>query len=334
MSADQRVKFRHLQCFLEVARQQSVVKAAATLCVTQPAVSKTIRELEEVLGVALFERRGRGVVLTRFGEVFLRYAGASVTALRQGVDSITQARAKGGMAIKVGALPTVSTTVMPLAVRLFKQENIGTLVRVITGQNSVLLSQLRTGDLDLVVGRLADPDLMMGLSFEHLYSERVCFVVRPGHPLLKEKPFDLARIAHHTVLMPTEGSIIRPLVDRFLITHGIASLSDQIETVSMAFGRRYTRMTDAVWIISRGVVLDDLADGVLAQLPVETDSTNGPVGLTTRSDTPPSLPSVMLMHTIREAAARQGRVTSAGARDQAPDRETAAPARAARHRRL
>lgn len=305
MSLDRRVKYRHLQCFLEIARQRSVVKAAAALSVTQPAVSKTIRELEELLGVALFERRGRGVALTRFGDVFLRYAGASVTALRQGIDSITQARASGGMAIKVGALPTVSTRVMPLAVSLFKQENTGTIVRVVTGENSVLLSQLRTGDLDLVVGRLADPELMTGLSFEHLYSERVSFVVRPGHPLLRETPFTLAGLTRFTVLMPTEGSIIRPLVDRFFVAHGAAAIPDQIETVSMAFGRRYTRMTDAVWIISRGVIADDLADGVLAELPVESEETTGPVGLTTRADSPPSPPAVILMQTIREAARKR-----------------------------
>ncbi|HEX6093141.1 MAG TPA: pca operon transcription factor PcaQ [Dongiaceae bacterium] len=305
MAIDQRVKYRHIQCFLEVARQQSVVKAAAALSVTQPAVSKTILELEELLGVALFERRGRGVALTRFGEVFLRYAGASITALRQGIDSITQARTKGGMAIKVGALPTVSTRVMPTAVQLFKQENMGTVVRVITGANSVLLSQLRTGDLDLVVGRLADPDLMTGLSFEHLYSETVSFIVRPGHPLLALKPFDLRKFTEYTVLMPTEGAIIRPMVDRFLIANGIATVPDQIETVSMAFGRRYIRMTDAVWIISRGVVADDIDDGVLAELPVATQEITGPVGLTTRADIPASLPAVMLMQTIREAARTQ-----------------------------
>jgi LysR family pca operon transcriptional activator len=214
------------------------------------------------------------------------------------------------MAIKVGALPTVSTRVMPLAVRLFKQENMGTVVRVVTGENSVLLSQLRTGDLDLVVGRLADPELMKGLSFEHLYSERVSFVVRPDHPLLRAKPFNLAGFTRYTVLMPTEGSIIRPLVDRFFVAHGIASIPDQIETVSMAFGRRYTRMTDAVWIISRGVIADDLADGVLAELPVQTAETTGPVGLTTRADMPPSLSSVMLMQTIREAAGKRAMADS------------------------
>jgi LysR family pca operon transcriptional activator len=204
---------------------------------------------------------------------------------------------------------------------------------VVTGQNSVLLSQLRTGDLDLVVGRLADPDLMTGLSFEHLYSEIVSFIVRPGHPLLKLKPFDLRKFTEYTVLMPPEGAIIRPMVDRFLIANGIATVPDQIETVAMAFGRRYTRTTDAVWIISRGVVADDIDDGVLAELPVATQGTTGPVGLTTRADIPPSLPAVMLMQTIREAAAKQEGLTSAGARDRVPARETTAPAKAAQYRR-
>lgn len=86
---DSRIKFRHLQTFLEVARQKSVMKAASILHISQPAVTKTIRELEEALGVAVFEREGRGIRITRYGEVFLRYAGAAITALRQGIDSVT-----------------------------------------------------------------------------------------------------------------------------------------------------------------------------------------------------------------------------------------------------
>ncbi|MGO6901264.1 LysR family transcriptional regulator, partial [Rhizobium ruizarguesonis] len=86
---DSRVKFRHLQTFVEVARQKSVMKAAELLHVSQPAVTKTIRELEQVLGVDVFERDGRGIKITRYGEVFLRHAGAALTALRQGLDSVS-----------------------------------------------------------------------------------------------------------------------------------------------------------------------------------------------------------------------------------------------------
>lgn len=69
---DQRIKFRHLQTFVEVARQKSVIRASEILHVSQPAVTKTIRELEDILGVSLFDREGRGIRISRYGEVFLR----------------------------------------------------------------------------------------------------------------------------------------------------------------------------------------------------------------------------------------------------------------------
>ncbi len=140
---DARVKFRHLLTFVEVARQKSVVKAAELLHVTQPAVTKTIRELEEVLGVAVFEREGRGIKITRYGEVFLRHAGAALTALRQGLDSVSQELSGGGPPIRIGALPTVSTRIMPGAITLFLKEKTGTCIQIDTGENAVRLEHLR-----------------------------------------------------------------------------------------------------------------------------------------------------------------------------------------------
>lgn len=302
MILDSRIKFRHLQCFLEVSRQGSVNKAAMTLAVSQPAVSKTLRELENTLNVKLFDRIGRGIQLTRFGEVFLRYAGASVTALRQGVESIAQARESGGLTIAVGTLPTVSSSILPRAVKKFRQDATGAVVRVITGENEVLRSLLRVGELDLVVGRLSSPENMTGLAFEHLFSDRIGFFVRPQHPLLSPEPFNLAAIIGYTVLMPTKGAVIRPVVEQFLSANGLPIPPDHLETVSPVFGRSYTRNSDAIWIISSGVVSEDVADGLLFALPVDTSETIGPVGLTTRADTPLSLPALMLMQAIRDTA--------------------------------
>lgn len=296
-----RVKYRHLQTFVEVARQGSVVKAADHLNISQPAVTKTIRELEEVLGVVLFEREGRGIRITRPGEVFLRHAAASLTALRQGIDSVSQELLDNVPPVRIGALPTVSTRIMPRAMALFLEEQTRSRIKIVTGENSVLLEQLRMGDLDLVVGRLAAPEKMTGFSFEHLYSEKVLFVVRAGHPLLAGGSV-FNGLGDYPVLMPTRGSIIRPFVEQFLIANGVAALPTQVETVSDAFGRAFVRSSDAIWIISSGVVAGDIADGVLAALPIDTSETKGPVGLTLRTDAPPSLPLSILMQTIRQAA--------------------------------
>ncbi|KAA3515513.1 pca operon transcription factor PcaQ [Agrobacterium rosae] len=299
---DARLKFRHIQTFVEIARHKSVAQAAAVLRISQPAVTKTVRELEDVLGVALLERDGRGIKLSRYGEIFLKHAGATMTALRQAVDSVSQDAAKVGLPVRIGALPTVSVSIMPKAMASFLKEDTGSTVKIVTGENAVLLEQLRVGELDLVVGRLATPEKMSGFSFEHLYSERVRFVVRADHPLLAESRSIFERLHEFPVLTPTHNSVIGPVVDQFLLAHGVAPLPTRIETVSDAFGRAFLRMSDAIWIISEGVVAADIADGTLAMLPLDTADTSGPVGLTMRADTQPSLPLALLMQTIRETA--------------------------------
>jgi LysR family pca operon transcriptional activator len=305
MSSTGRVRFRHLRTFLEVSRQKSVARAAETLCVSQPAVTKTLRELEAALGVAVVERDGRGIRVTRAGEIFLRHAGAAVTALREGIESVTRDGAAAGRPIRVGALPTVSAHIMPAAMRIFLKEDTGAAIKIVTGENAVLLDQLRAGALDLVVGRLAAPEKMTGFFFEHLYSEQVRFVVRAGHPLLARGVDAFALLGGFPVLMPTRESVIRPYVDRFFITNGITPPPTAIETVSDSFGRAFLRQSDAVWIISSGVVADELASGAFVALPFDTDETKGPVGLTMRTDTAPSPAFSLLLQAIREAARNQ-----------------------------
>lgn len=297
---DPRIKLRHIVCFLEVARCKSVVGAADSLNISQPAATKTIQELEQTLESALFDRSRRKLVLTGYGEVFYRFASTSIAALRQGVDAA--GGAEQAAFVKVGALPTVSARILPAAVRAFTETNSGVRVRVVTGPNDYLLSLLRTGDADLVIGRMAEPQTMLGLSFEHLYFERVTFVVRPGHPLLSVRHFDLSMIDNYQILTPTSGSVIHPIVERMLWAHGLTQLRNEVETVSDAFGRAYVRQSDAIWIISEGVVDEDVAEGHLALLPVDTSETLGPVGLTTRADTAQSLAAASLMDAVRQTA--------------------------------
>ena len=299
---ENRIKYRHLQCFLEVTRLGSFIKAADSLALTQPAVSKKIKELEDILGVQLLERNKKGVELTSFGNVFLEYASTSVAALREGRERLELAQKKGVNTISIGVLPTVATSILPKAVKLFRQARMDVRLHLVSSPNSQLMSQLRVGELDLVVGRLGLPEDMSGLSFQHLYSEQVAFCVRTSHPLLQASNFKLSDIGQYTVLYPPKGSITAPYVDRFLLSQGVTNLEDRIDTVSDSFGKEFIRNNDAIWIISRGVVAREISDNELAELPVESKETLGPVGLTTRADANISISLQLFINAVRETA--------------------------------
>lgn len=282
---DRRIKFRHLDAFSAIARARSFKIAAEQLNLTQPAISKTLKELEDILGVVVMERSRSGVSLTPQGEVFLQFSEQSTAALRHGIRSIQGTDSIAGQ-LRLGALPSVASSLLPEAVMNFTAQSPNTLVEIHEGPHLDLTSRLRSGGLDLVVGRLGKPDTMVGLSFQQLYTESVVIVANLQSPALQlQDPADLAAFR---VLYPPKDSAIRPLIARLLIAQGVPLFNNRIETASPAFGRAVTLADPkTVWIISKGVVADDIEAGNLMMLDIELASTEGAVGLMSRADEVP-----------------------------------------------
>lgn len=299
---DRRIKFRHIQCFVEIVRHKSMKRAAEGLFLTQPAISRTLKELEDSLGTTLLLRNRAGVTLTREGEVFLHFAEMSVASLQQGIDGVEQLGRAGKTSLAVGALPSVAARLMPDVAREFAELAPEVTLEITDGPHGYLVDLLRLGGLDLVVGRLGQPETMKGISFTQLYNEYVEFVVRKGHPLLQNP--DIRRIGEWPVVMPSSASAIRPLVERLLIAHGIGEIPSRVESVSGAFGRNFTRSSDAIWIISAGVVANEISDGLLVRLPFDTAMTVGPVGLMTRSEHQPTPASRLLHRAVNSVVAQ------------------------------
>ncbi len=285
MNILRRLKLRHLETFVEVARQKSVSRAAENLNLTQPAVTRTIRELEGICGKPLVEKDGRGIRISSYGEVFLRYAGSSLAAARGGINALAELSLAEGPLIRLGALPTVSATVLPVAVARYLASGLQNRLSVVTGENRVLLDQLRVGELDLVMGRLPALENMQGLVFEPLFRDKVIFAVHAGHPLARRDGFAVDALNDYPVLVPTRQSIIRPFVDRLFIEQGISQPIKAIETVSDSFGHAFVRRYRAIWVISRGVVATEIDSGEFVALPIDTESTLGSVGLNIRAQT-------------------------------------------------
>ena len=227
---DRRIKFRHIQCFVEIAQERSLKLAADKLSLTQPAISKTLKELEEIIGATLMTRNRAGIALTKQGKVFLHFAQISLASLQQGLDGVEKEGDRARAVLKVGALPSVAASFMPPVIREFSELAPDVLMQIRDGPHGYLIERLKLGELDLVIGRLGRPESMEGVSFTQLYSEQVDLVVRTGHPFL-EKP-DLKRIVDWPVIYPPEEAAIRPLVERFMIANGVGDIPNKIETVS------------------------------------------------------------------------------------------------------
>jgi len=295
-----RIRLRHLQCFLAVAQHGNLKRAAQALSITQPAVTKTLHELEDLLGAPLFVRGRKGAVLTAPAEAFMRHAHASVNALTQAVDSVLHGAEVA--ALRLGVLPTVAVAFLPAVTARFVAAHPLVPLRVTTGRNSHLLEQLRSRELDAVIGRLSDPDLMAGLSFEHLYAEPMVIVHRPGHPLAgASAPQALAGLATHPLVLPLAGTLIRQVADGFLARHGLSPAAGVVETLDASFARALVLRGDNLWFTPSGAALPELQAGTVARLPV-TITPDEPVGLMQRTESPPNPALAAWVDAVREQA--------------------------------
>ena len=299
--ADGRVKFRHLQCFLAVAQLGGVQKAAESLSITQPAVSKTIAELESILGVKLFERGRHGAQPTREAQLFIPHANACVLALRQGVGLLAREGGAAAATLEIGMLPTVAASLAPALMKALAARWPRIVVRIATAANAELLERLKAGAIECAIGRLSEPERMIGLAFEQLYNEPLVAVVRAGHPLLASTA-PAAELARYPVVLPPFGTLIRQSAEQLLGACGAPPLDSFIEVLSVSVARALTLENDAVWFVPLYAAEYDLSAGALARLPLPSAGTDEPVGLVLRTDAQPTPVARTLIDAVREIA--------------------------------
>ncbi|MEI4472136.1 pca operon transcription factor PcaQ [Frigidibacter sp. MR17.24] len=297
---DARIKLRHLQAFVAITRQQSLKRAAEQLRLTQPAISRTLAELEDILGARLLSRDRGGVTPTAEGAFFFSFAEASLGALDRGISGLGGFARETGLRVRIGMQPSAAAGLGPGLVAALARAKPDLRLELVEGPHDELHRRLRTGELDLLVGRLAEPEQMGDLSFTQLCTEEIACVTRAGHPLLSSS--DLQRLVDWPVVYPPQEDAIRPAVRRLLVGAGVPLPPDRIETAAPSFGLMHVLGGDAVWIVPRGLVAAHLAAGRLAALPFDMAATAGPVGMMTRAGEETTAGQRLLLPLLRQVA--------------------------------
>ena len=190
------MELRHLRYFVAVAEMENVSRAALRLHLSQPALSRQIRDLEDEIGFHLLERTAKSVRLTEAGRAFLDDARA---LLQNADEAVKKARALASTEpteLHVGYSPTPFAEILPKTLRAFQQAMPNVHVRLHDWSNNAIRDGLRDGRLQLgLIVPPAKASSMGDLRYEELSHERVCVAVAPQHPFARRRAIPLTEVA-------------------------------------------------------------------------------------------------------------------------------------------
>lgn len=198
--AQTRMELRHLRYFIAVAEEQNVTRAAARLHVSQPPLSRQIRDLEDELSVALFHHGAKSVRLTQAGKVFLTEARAVVQRADEAVQMVKAFASGQRGEIHVGYAPSLTVELLPRALKFFQEANPGVRVQLHEMSTQEMLRGLRDRKLHVALLVQVSAKVMADLVFEELQRCAVCVALPLAHPLARARKVGMEQLANERLI--------------------------------------------------------------------------------------------------------------------------------------
>lgn len=194
------MELRHLRYFIAVAEEENVTRAAERLHVSQPPLSRQIHDLEEELGVPLFDRTGKSLQLNAAGKVFLVEARAVLERAAQALQTVQALSDNHEQVIDVGYAPSLSVQILPQILRVFEQAQPLVRVRLHDLSSGEMQQGLRDGSLQAAFLALPRQAQRGDLSYAKLQSHPVCVAMPAHHPLAKKRKITLSELFGHRLI--------------------------------------------------------------------------------------------------------------------------------------
>jgi DNA-binding transcriptional LysR family regulator len=276
---------KQLQRFVDVAESGSLSRTSKRLYISQPALSKSLRLLEEQLGVRLLERGPRGVKLTKFGEAFYKRARSVTSELRRANDDLNHIKGlfTGCVSLGVTPGPGILDQIIPKAIVRIALKRPDLKFKVRSGAISELLVDLHRGDLDLLFTLLDERTKGPDLKTQKLFDDSFALVVRTGHKLLSQKEISLNDLIENRWVMLEDALPLWDGVVDLARQNQIQATKGPIESNSLVFIREVVRKTDFIGIIPAYAAEISTASGNLRYIPLERISRHDLLPTLTRS---------------------------------------------------
>lgn len=214
------MEWQQLEYFQTLARIQHVTRAAEALSLSQPALSRSIARLEEELGVPLFDRQGRTIILNRYGQLFLKRVNRILKEFADGKQELHDLIHPEHGEVALGFLHTLGTGLIPDLIGAFRRQSPTIGFQLIQNHSYSLLKHLDAGELDICL--IAEPaETTLPIQWTPLWSEELFAIVPLGHPLAGEESIHLRDIADESFIFLKKGYALRRTTDRLFQEIGI-----------------------------------------------------------------------------------------------------------------
>jgi len=278
-----RVTAPQMRAFSAVARRGSYSAAATETGIRQPSLHRAIADLSLNLGAKLVERRGRGIALTRRGQVVARQFRLAEAELRAALAELATLQGREIESIAIGAMPLSRARLIPNAVATFNRKHPQVNIVIAEGAHADLIGPLRDGDLDMIVGALRGADQVDDVSQSALFTDRPVILARAGHPLCAaEGPASAAQLACFSWVVPPKGTPLREQWRLMFAASGVEPPRVAIECGSVIIIRQLLMQTDFLALLSPDQVAVELEAGWLKRIGPAPGDPNRLIGVTTR----------------------------------------------------
>ncbi len=302
----QRLKMRQVALLLELVERRSIVHAAEVIGISQPAASRLLADLEDSLGVSLFERHARGVVPTAYGDLLVRHLRGAISEIERADSEIAALKSGLQGTVAVGTVVTPATGLVPRAVARLKKDHPRLLVRIERDHSDVLVERLLRGDLDLAVARIGATPESRELAFVPLGEEPQSVIVRAGHPLLRRRGLRIEDLAEQAWILPPRGTALRLQLDAMFMELGCVPPMNVVEATSLMVALSLLPISDMLVSLPAEAVRPFFTSGLVAELPIRLPVRMDAYGVITRRGRTVSPGMQLLLDALRDAA-RAGR---------------------------
>ena len=297
-----RLKTRQLLLLVALDEEGNIHRAADALSMSQPAASKLLRELEEMLDAPLFERMPRGMRPTLYGEVMIRHARSVVGSLDQAREEVLALKSGQLGRVAVGTITSPAVSLLPAAIAQVKQQHPGLSVSVEIDSSNVLLESLAQDKLDLVIVRLSVEHDKLHFRYEPLAEEQALAVARSGHPLLAAPSLTLADVVDASWVVPPAQSVLRHRFELMFQRQSLAPPSNVVESAELLFVTSLLSQSAMLAVLAAEVAHYYAAHGLLSILPLDMPLRMDDFGIITRTGQLLSPASTQVVRALKQVA--------------------------------